>query len=126
METAGFVAIALFGLLTIFQGALALGAPLGEAAWGGRHKGVLPQQLRIASAITALVIYPTIMAAILFASGIVEGELLFGGSFLFWALTVFFGLGAVASAISRSRMERVWAPVSAGIAICCAIIAAGS
>lgn len=126
METAGFVAIALFGLLTIFQGALALGAPLGEAAWGGKHEGVLPRQLRIASAITALVIYPAIILAIMFASGIIEGDLAFGGSFLMWALTVFFGLGAVASAVSPSKMERVWAPVSAGIAICCGIIAAGA
>jgi hypothetical protein len=43
--TAGFVVIA------IFQIALAAGAPLGRASWGGAHAGQLPTGLRVASAV---------------------------------------------------------------------------
>jgi hypothetical protein len=42
-----------------------------------------------------------------------------------WVLAGFFTLGVLANAISRSRPERIWAVVSAGLAICCAIIALG-
>jgi len=38
----------LLGVLTVFQLALILGAPLGQAAWGGRYT-VLPTFLRVSS-----------------------------------------------------------------------------
>ena len=37
-----------------FQVALAAGAPLGALAWGGSHPGVLPSELRAASAASAV------------------------------------------------------------------------
>ncbi|MCI0679398.1 MAG: hypothetical protein L0Z63_10210 [Actinobacteria bacterium] len=55
---AGFIAVVLLGVVTLFQLALAAGAPWGVAAWGGRHPGVLPTRLRIASVVVALVVYP--------------------------------------------------------------------
>ena len=47
-----FLIVFLSGLV-IFQTLLAFGAPFGKAAWGGQHDAVLPQKLRISSAISA-------------------------------------------------------------------------
>ena len=41
--------------VALFQLALALGAPLGRAAWGGTHVGTLPTELRVASGVAVLV-----------------------------------------------------------------------
>lgn len=126
MTFAALVALALLGALVAFQLALALGAPFGAAAWGGRNPGVLPRSLRIASAVVGLVIYPILAAVILAAAGLIDDAWLpLDPTVAMWILTGFFAIGAVVNAISRSPPERVWAPVSAVLAICCAIIALG-
>lgn len=54
IAVAGLPAVAAaVGFLGIasFQIALALGAPIGQAAWGGNHHGQLPPGLRVGSAI---------------------------------------------------------------------------
>ena len=53
-QTAAILAAVGFLGIAGFQLALALGAPLGHAAWGGAHR-VLPHRLRLASAIAAVV-----------------------------------------------------------------------
>lgn len=126
MTIAALVALALLGALVAFQLALALGAPFGAAAWGGRNPGVLPRSLRIASAVVGLVIYPILAAVILAAAGLIDDAWLpLDPTVAMWILTGFFAIGAFVNAISRSAPERVWAPVSAALAICCAIIAMG-
>jgi len=49
----------------------------------------------------------------------------FDSTVAIWVLVVFFALGAVVNAISRSAPERIWSPVSATLAITCAVIALG-
>ncbi|MQA61912.1 MAG: hypothetical protein GEU86_10525 [Actinophytocola sp.] len=44
---------------------------------------------------------------------------------LIWVLVGLFALGTLVNAISRAKLERVWAPVSLVIAVSCGIIAAG-
>jgi hypothetical protein len=124
MEAAAYVAIGLLAVLTVFQAALALGAPWGAGAWGGRHPGVLPLGHRIASA-AAIVVYALIGLVVADAAGLIE---VFGSipGWLLWALVGFFGLGTLANLASRSKVERIWAPVSAVLAFCVAIVAAGS
>ena len=125
MTIAGILAVFLLAILVAFQVALALGAPLGAAAWGGQHPGVLPGRLRIASAIVGALIYPLIALVVLAASGVVNIGLPIDGRIVMWVLAAFFGLGTVVNAISRSAPERIWSPVSAILAICCAVIALG-
>lgn len=60
MTIAAAVAIGLLAILAMLQLALALGAPLGVAAWGGGHPGILPRRLRIASAVAGVLVYPII------------------------------------------------------------------
>jgi hypothetical protein len=124
LKIAAGVAVTLLAVIIVFQMALALGAPLGKAAWGGRHEGVLPRRLRIASGVAALVIYPLIVVAVLGSAGLVDGDFLPGNRRqLMWVFVGLFTLGGIANFVSRSAIERYWGPVS--IAICCVIITSG-
>ena len=126
MTIAGLVAVALIGVLIAFQLALAAGAPLGVAAWGGQHPGVLPTPLRIASAFAGLVVYPIMAAVILAATGIIGADWFpFDLDVAMWVLAGFFALGVLANAISKSPPERIWSLVSGVLAVCCAVIALG-
>jgi hypothetical protein len=123
---AGLVAGAVLLILIAFQLALAAGAPLGAAAWGGRNPGVLPGRLRMASAVVGLVVYPIMLAVILAAAGLIADDWLpFEPGIAMWVLAGFFALGVVVNAISRSPPERTWAVASAILAVCCIVIALG-
>lgn len=127
MQTAAIVAAVLIAVLTVFQIALALGAPAGAAAWGGGHPGVLPTRLRVASGIVGVFFYPVLGIFLLDVGGVVETGLAEGDwtRWLLWILTGLFALGALANFASRSRIERIWGPVSVALAVCCAILALG-
>lgn len=127
MQTAAIIAAVLIAVLTVFQVALALGAPAGAAAWGGGHPGVLPTRLRVASGIVGVFFYPVLGIFLLDVGGVVETGLAEGDwtRWLLWILTGLFALGALANFASRSRIERIWGPVSVVLAVCCAILALG-
>ena len=69
---AATMAAGLLGIVALLQAALALGVSWGRASWGGRHDGVLPLRLRMASGIAAVVVYPLIVLTTLNAAGAVE------------------------------------------------------
>ncbi len=122
MSVAGVIAVVLIGVVVLFQILLALGAPWGAAAWGGRTAGVLPGGLRIASAVSALLLGA--IAWVVLSKSVAEGD---GPSWLtpaLWVIVGYFALGAVMNAISRSRIERIWAPVSLAIAVLVGFVAA--
>ena len=116
------IALSLFLLFfAIFQLLLVMGAPYGEAAWGGRQGKILPRNYRIASAFSCLFFIISILV-VLSATGIIN---LFSSSFVggyMWFLTVYLGLGIIMNAISRSKIERYWAPVIAVMFILCLMI----
>jgi hypothetical protein len=124
MRVAGIVAVVLLTVVEVFQIALASGAPLGKASWGGKHDGVLPTRLRIASGVAAVIVYPLIILFVLAASGLVDSSLTEGTRRVgMWVLTALFVLGALSNFVSRSKIERSWGPVSLGVAVCCGLIA---
>ncbi len=128
METAAFVAAVGITLITIFQISLALGAPAGGAAWGGRYPGVLPTRLRVASGFVGVFFYPVVVVFVLDAGGVVETGLADGSGarWFMWILAGLFTLGALANFASKSKVERLfWGPVALIIAVSCGIIAAG-
>ena len=95
--------LALLGLV-IFQVLLAAGKPLGERAWGGQHK-VLPQNLRIGSGISAVLLLFGIVV-MLNGGGFLN---VFSGDAIQYALGAFcvmFALSAVGNAASKSKKER--------------------
>ena len=123
MNSAAIVAVVLLGVVGIFQVALAAGAPWGAAAWGGRYGGVLPSPLRIASGVAGVLVYPLIALYVLDSAGLIDLAWLPGTVLGMWIVTAFFTLGALANFASRSRIERIWGPLSLAIAVCSAIIA---
>ena len=124
MTAAAILAVLLVGGIVVFQAALALGAPWGSAAWGGRNAGVLPRNLRIASGIVAVVIYPINIVLVLAAAGLIEADWLPADlTAVMWVLAALLTVGALANFASRSPRERFWGPVALTIAVCCAIIA---
>jgi hypothetical protein len=109
---AAVAAVAGFIVLAAFQAALALGAPLGRAAWGGAYSQ-LPPGLRIASALD--------VAFWILATGVILRR----GGFRVprispaiarwgtWALVVVLTLSALMNFASSSPWERyLWGPLA--------------
>ena len=116
---AGFCAIA------AFQAALALGAPLGRAAWGGTYVR-LPIALRIASAVAVAV---WVLAALLvlrragFGVPPLPPAVVRRGT---WTLVGLSVLGALVNFASPSNWERfLWGPVALILAVLCLVVARG-
>lgn len=119
--------VAAVGLLAIaaFQAALALGAPLGRAAWGGTRSH-LPPGLRVASGI-AVVFWSLAAAIVLARSGV---DVTFVPDVVarwgIWVLVVVLAVGTAANAASSSPWERfLWAPLALALGVLCFIVATG-
>lgn len=124
--TAAYLVVAGCLVLAVFQGAIALGLPLGRASWGGRNPGVLPSNLRVASAVS-IVIYLVAALIVLDRAGVplidLPDLIARWGT---WALVVLLAVGAVMNAASSSPYERYgWAPLAALMALLSLIVALG-
>ena len=107
--SSGFLVVTTL-IVSLFQIALALGAPWGEYAYGGARTGKLPVGFRINSVVAALVMV-AIAGHYLAQLGVFEPLLdSAGNSVVNWVLVGFTGLSAIANNITRSKKERaVWA-----------------
>jgi hypothetical protein len=110
-------------LIAAFQLALALGAPLGRAAWGGQHDR-LPPRLRRSSAV-AVVIWLIATAIVLARASYLTlpgpSQLVTAGT---WVVVVLLALGAIVNVASSSRWERFgWGPLAAILAVLGFIVA---
>ncbi len=126
MTTAAAILICIIlGLLAIFQLLLIAGLPLGRFAWGGQHE-VLPQRLRIGSAVSIL-LYAVFALLVLERAQLTS--LIPSATFIavaMWVLTGYFALGVLMNGISRSKPERfLMTPVSFVLAGLCLVVAIG-
>ncbi|WP_308490826.1 hypothetical protein [Microbacterium terrisoli] len=114
----------ILGALSIFQLALALGAPLGRYAWGGQHR-VLPVRLRIGSAISILLY--GLMAGIAWdRAGVLSVLDDTVSRVAMWVVFGYLALGIVMNAISRSKPERnTMTPTSVVLAVLAMLVAIG-
>jgi cell division protein FtsW (lipid II flippase) len=117
--TIGFLGIA------VFQAALVLGAPLGHAAWGGKHRR-LPTSLRIGSTI-AIVIWLLAAVIVLASAGFdVPSPPEAVRRWAIWVVVGLLAVGTIMNAASPSRWERfIWAPVSLALALLTIVVALG-
>ena len=106
--SSGFL-VAMTLIVAVFQIALALGAPLGEYAYGGARVGKLPLGFRINSVVAVFVML-AISGHYLAQLGVFEPILdPAGNSVVNWVLVGFTGLSALANNATRSKRERmVW------------------
>ena len=121
--TPGVAAAVGFLAIAAFQAALALGVPLGRAAWGGIHAR-LPVRLRIASAFAAGVW--VLAALIILGRGGFHVSAL-PPAFDRWGTWVLVGVNFLAALLnfaSHSKWERLlWAPVALILAVLCLVVA---
>ncbi|MCU1442985.1 MAG: hypothetical protein JWQ59_1135 [Cryobacterium sp.] len=111
-STAGKVAAALLLVVVTFQATLAAGAPFGEAALGGANPGVLPDTLRVSSAIGGVVYL--VLAGVVgtrWAGATLRRRVLYGAA----ALMV---IGTMMNIASPSFIERIiWTPVTIALVV---------
>ena len=103
---------AVLAVLVLFQLALAVGAPWGALAMGGRFPGKFPPAMRIA-ALVQIAIYG-LMGAIVFArAGLALPEWFDVSRVAIWFVVGVSGLAVVLNVITPSKWERrLWAPVA--------------
>jgi hypothetical protein len=101
------------GVLTLFQLALAAGAPWGGLAMGGRFPGRFPPAMRMA-AVVQVAIYG-LMGAVVFArAGMILPDMFDMSRIAIWVVVVLMAAGVMLNLITPSKWERrVWAPVAA-------------
>lgn len=126
MITAAFILVAVQIIVSLFQLALVLGAPMGEYTLGGQNQGKLSAKLRLVSAISLLVNL-AIAGHYLAQTGTIQtllsSEL---NQIANWALVAFTAAGLVMNSISRSKKERnMWVPVLLLSLTCAVIVAIG-
>ena len=105
--------IAALGVSTLFQLALALGAPMGEYVFGGRVAGRLTALLRFASLATAGFYVAVIghqLAQLQILPRLLPAPLNTAAN---WALVAIFAISFVLHLASKSKKERdLWTPIA--------------
>jgi hypothetical protein len=107
----------------LFQIALALGAPWGHLAMGGRFPGTFPPAMRVAALVQALVL------ALLAVVVTIKARLGLAGFYTvsetaIWIVVAVSLLSLIMNLVTPSRWERIlWAPVALVLAISSLIVA---
>ena len=106
-----FIAVAT--VVTLFEIALTAGAPWGRYAFGGQNPGKLPDYLRVASMVQAL-IWACWIALALVRCGVILPRLFQLSKRLMWLVVALNALALVLNTITPSEVERLlWAPIAA-------------
>jgi len=112
-------------IVAAFQVALALGAPWGSLAMGGRFPGQLPPSLRVAAVVQAVVLL--LLAGVVLAR---SGLGLFKWSRMsakaVWVVVAVTAVSAILNLVTPSSGERMlWAPVTIVLFACSLLVATG-
>jgi hypothetical protein len=106
-----------------FQLALALGAPWGSYAMGGRYPGRLPPAMRAAAVVQGLVLV-LLALVVLAAADVVRADLVTSLPWLVWLPVAFAAISLVLNVVTPSAGERrIWAPVAATLLVTSAVVA---
>lgn len=126
MITAAFILVAVQIIVSLFQLALVLGAPMGEYTLGGQTQGKLSVKLRSVSAVSML-LNLAIAGHYLAQTGTIQTLLPTDlNQVANWALVAFTATGLVMNSISSSKKERsMWVPVLLLSLTCAVIVAVG-
>jgi hypothetical protein len=120
-------AAVVFAILTAgviaFQIALALGAPWGAYAMGGRFPGRFPPAMRIAALVQAVLLSVAVLI-VLSDAGLIQPSVAGPFPWLIWLVVAFSAISLVLNAITPSASERrIWLPVAVVMVLCSLIVA---
>jgi hypothetical protein len=117
-EKAAILAVAILGLLVVFQLLMAAGLPLGRAAWGGQHR-VLPANLRLGSLAAAGILIFAGWIVLARAGLVAPGDKATAVRVISWVFAVHFTLNTVMNIVSGSPLEQwIMTPTAALLAAC--------
>lgn len=120
---AAYLFSVLIAFVVVFQIALALGAPWGEMAMGGKFPGQLPSQMRIA-ALLQVVVLVFLVLIVLTRAGVILNDFSAFSKSAIWAVVAFSLIGTILNIITPSKKERMlWAPVAIVLLICATYVA---
>jgi hypothetical protein len=123
MTFAATLFLTLCVIVTVFQLALALGAPWGEYTMGGRFPGKLPPKMRMA-ALIQIIILLGMAVIVLIKSGWAFSQFHSIGRIGIWFVAAFFVLGSILNLSTPSKGERaIWGPVNLLLLITSIILA---
>ena len=109
--------------VVVFQLALALGAPWGSYAMGGKFPDHYPPAMRLA-AVAQAAILALIAAIVLSRAGLILPQWSSVTSWLIWVVVALGAVGFVLNLITPSAGERrIWAPVTLVLLICSLVVA---
>lgn len=123
--TAAYIFCCLIVVVMLFQLALALGAPWGEFAMGGKFPGRFPPMLRVSALVQMLLLGFTALV-VLTRSGLALNNYFALSKTAIWFVVILFIVSAILNTITPSRKERLlWSPVTIVLVICSVIVALG-
>ena len=124
MIEAAAVAFALFTAVVVaFQLALALGAPWGEYAMGGRFPGRFPPRMRVAAVVQAAVLVG-VAVVVLSRAGVLAPQLIAGIGWLGWVPVALSAVSVAMNAVSPSLAERRrWVPIGVMLLVTSLVVA---
>jgi hypothetical protein len=126
MTVAAIVAFVIFAVMAAIQLALAAGAPFGRHVLGGRYPDVLPGQVRVGSAVAAILLLG-FGVVVLGRAGLVGlPESLAGlAAPMCWLIAAYLVLNTLGNLASKSRIERtLFAAITALLALLTGLVAA--
>ena len=119
---AAVVATAILAGYAVFQFCLIIGLPWGYYAWGGQNE-VLPTPLRIGSGVSILIYLfaaSLVLSRANFTKIIKNKRVVYYGT---WVFTIYFSVGILMNAFSRSQVERFNVPFILVLALMFLIVA---
>ena len=124
VELLAILASIVLGGVVVFQLGLAAGAPLGAAAWGGKHPGVLPGRLRAGSLVAAVVLAGAAWVVLARAALVGPGPTSTAIRVTTWVFGAVFVLNTLGNLASKSRLERaIMTPATLVLATCFLLVA---
>ena len=108
-----------------FQLGLALGAPWGTYAMGGRFPRQFPPLMRVAAVVQAVLLVPIVLI-VLSRAGLLFPQWAGVSTWAVWVVVALSAVAAVLNTMTPSTGERrVWAPVAGVMLICSLAVALG-
>lgn len=109
-------------IVMLFQLALALGAPWGAASMGGKYPGKYPQRMKMV-AVANIFLLGFLIVIVLSKVGLILPSLSVFSRYAIWLVVGFSALGVFLNSITRSKIERIWIPVTLVQLYCSLVLA---